>query len=58
MKAKKSDTSYVVRMLVIRKLHSVKRKLEKVREDHYSLRISFQWTQNKLERVNGDWKEK
>lgn len=51
MKARKGDTSCVPRMTVLEKLSSAKRERKKIRGNHYSLMVSFQLTQMKLERV-------
>lgn len=58
MEAKETGKSYVPRKVVLEKLNLVQEKLESKKKDHYSLTISLQLPQKKLDRVRGELKEK
>lgn len=58
MEAREGDLSFVSQMAAVENLNSVKEKLKKMKENCYGLMVGMQLTRNRLQRVNGESKEK
>lgn len=58
LEARESELRFVSQMTAVEKLYSVRVKLKKMKEDRYSLTTSLQPTQEELERVSKESKEK
>lgn len=58
MNVKEDDVSRFSRLVAVEKLNSVKMKLRRMKEDHYSLMVSLQLTQKESTWLRGDLKQK